>query len=91
MVGILVATAFIPDSRKPPWLGVASLGVPAVACGLTRRGRREYLDDSQLLASPPRSCAATHDAEGPARKPGLRTCGVRPDPMDGRGNYRADR
>ncbi|WP_241303955.1 amino acid permease [Burkholderia cenocepacia] len=40
MVGILVAMAFIPDQRKPLWLGVASLGVLVVAYGLTRRGRR---------------------------------------------------
>lgn len=91
MVGILVTMAFIPDPRKPLWLGVASLGVRVVAYGLTRRSRREYLDDSELPAYPPRSCAATHDAEGPARKPGLRACGFRPDPMDGRRNYRADR
>lgn len=82
--------AFIPDPRKPLWLGVASLGVPAVAYGLTRR-RREHPDDSELPAYPPRSCAATHDAEGPARKPGLRACGFRPDPMAGQRNYRADR
>ncbi|MCO2667439.1 GABA permease, partial [Pseudomonas aeruginosa] len=54
MVGILVAMAFIPDQRKPLWLGVASLGVLVVAYGLTRRGRREHLDDSELLAYPPR-------------------------------------
>ena len=33
MVGILVAMAFIPDQRKPLWLGVASLGVLVVAYG----------------------------------------------------------
>ncbi|EKS9795462.1 MULTISPECIES: amino acid permease [Burkholderia] len=54
MVGILVAMAFIPDQRKPLWLGVASLGVLIVAYGLTRRSRREPLDDSELLAYPPR-------------------------------------
>lgn len=54
MVGILVAMAFIPDQRKPLWLGVASLGVLVVAYGLTRRSRREHLDDSDLLAYPPR-------------------------------------
>lgn len=54
MVGILVAMAFIPDQRKPLWLGVASLGVLVVAYGLTRRSRREHLDDSELLAYPPR-------------------------------------
>ncbi|MBZ5795789.1 amino acid permease [Burkholderia sp. D-99] len=54
MVGILVAMAFIPDQRKPLWLGVASLGVLVVAYGLTRRSRREPLDDSELLAYPPR-------------------------------------
>ncbi|WP_107314751.1 amino acid permease [Burkholderia metallica] len=54
MVGILVAMAFIPDQRKPLWLGVASLGVLIVAYGLTRRSRREHLDDSELLAYPPR-------------------------------------
>ncbi|KVA49016.1 GABA permease [Burkholderia cepacia] len=54
MVGILVAMAFIPDQRKPLWLGVASLAVLVVAYGLTRRGRREQLDDSELLAYPPR-------------------------------------
>ncbi|MBR7940852.1 amino acid permease [Burkholderia cenocepacia] len=52
MVGILVAMAFIPDQRKPLWLGVASLGVLVVAYGLTRlracgpRGsRRNYRAD----------------------------------------------
>ncbi|MBY8607603.1 MAG: amino acid permease [Burkholderia sp.] len=54
MIGILVAMAFIPDQRKPLWLGVASLGVLVVAYGLTRRSRREHLDDSELLAYPPR-------------------------------------
>ncbi|MBY4727231.1 MULTISPECIES: amino acid permease [Burkholderia] len=54
MVGILVAMAFIPDQRKPLWLGVASLAVLIVAYGLTRRSRREPLDDSELLAYPPR-------------------------------------
>ncbi|KVH29835.1 GABA permease [Burkholderia cepacia] len=54
MVGILVAMAFIPDQRKPLWLGVASLAVLVVAYGLTRRSRREHLDDSELLAYPPR-------------------------------------
>ena len=54
MVGILVAMAFIPDQRKPLWLGVASLGVLVVAYGATRRSRREHLDDSELLAYPPR-------------------------------------
>ncbi|MGK8194544.1 amino acid permease [Burkholderia cepacia] len=54
MVGILVAMAFIPDQRKPLWLGVASLAVLIVAYGLTRRSRREHLDDSELLAYPPR-------------------------------------
>ncbi|WP_176045767.1 amino acid permease [Burkholderia sp. BCC1644] len=54
MVGILVAMAFIPDQRKPLWLGVASLGVLVVAYGLTRRSRREHLDESELLAYPPR-------------------------------------
>ncbi|WP_321941231.1 amino acid permease [Burkholderia cepacia] len=54
MVGILVAMAFIPDQRKPLWLGVASLAVLVVAYGLTRRSRREPLDDSELLAYPPR-------------------------------------
>ncbi|RAQ03830.1 GABA permease [Burkholderia cepacia] len=54
MVGILVAMAFIPDQRKPLWLGVASLAVMVVAYGLTRRSRREHLDDSELLAYPPR-------------------------------------
>ncbi|AXF23868.1 GABA permease [Burkholderia pyrrocinia] len=54
MVGILVAMAFIPDQRKPLWLGIASLGVLVVAYGLTRRSRREHLDDSELLAYPPR-------------------------------------
>ncbi|MGN8189966.1 amino acid permease [Burkholderia sp. 22088] len=54
MVGILVAMAFIPDQRKPLWLGVASLAVLAIAYGLTRRSRREHLDDSELLAYPPR-------------------------------------
>ncbi|MCA7997313.1 amino acid permease [Burkholderia metallica] len=54
MIGILVAMAFIPDQRKPLWLGVASLGVLIVAYGLTRRSRREHLDDSELLAYPPR-------------------------------------
>ena len=53
MVGILVAMAFIPDQRKPLWLGVASLGVLVVAYE-TRRSRREHLDDSELLAYPPR-------------------------------------
>ncbi|WP_321966380.1 amino acid permease [Burkholderia cepacia] len=54
MVGILVAMAFIPDQRKPLWLGVASLAVLVIAYGLTRRSRREHLDDSELLAYPPR-------------------------------------
>ncbi|KVL20392.1 amino acid permease [Burkholderia cepacia] len=54
MVGILVAMAFIPDQRKPLWLGVASLAVLVVAYGLTRRSRREHLDDGELLAYPPR-------------------------------------
>ncbi|KVF23033.1 amino acid permease [Burkholderia cepacia] len=54
MVGILVAMAFIPDQRKPLWLGVASLAVLVVAYRLTRRSRREHLDDSELLAYPPR-------------------------------------
>ncbi|HDR9489027.1 amino acid permease [Burkholderia stabilis] len=54
MIGILVAMAFIPDQRKPLWLGVASLGVLVVAYGLTRRSRREHLDESELLAYPPR-------------------------------------
>ncbi len=54
MVGILVAMAFIPDQRKPLWLGVASLAVLVAAYGLTRRSRREHLDDSELLAYPPR-------------------------------------
>ncbi|KVA36509.1 GABA permease [Burkholderia cepacia] len=54
MVGILVAMAFIPDQRKPLWLGVASLAVLVVAYGLTRRSRREHLDDSELVAYPPR-------------------------------------
>ncbi|WP_233343028.1 amino acid permease [Burkholderia cepacia] len=54
MVGILVAMAFIPDQRKPLWLGVASLAVLVVAYGLTRRSRCEHLDDSELLAYPPR-------------------------------------
>ncbi|WP_175863155.1 amino acid permease [Burkholderia cepacia] len=54
MVGILVAMAFIPDQRKPLWLGVASLAVLVIAYGLTRRRRREHLDDSELLAYPPR-------------------------------------
>ncbi|KVZ26885.1 GABA permease [Burkholderia cepacia] len=53
MVGILVAMAFIPDQRKPLWLGVASLAVLVVAYGLTRRSRREHLDDGELLAYPP--------------------------------------
>ncbi|KWF64632.1 amino acid permease [Burkholderia pseudomultivorans] len=54
MISILVAMAFIPDQRKPLWLGVASLAVLLVAYGLTRRGRREHLDESDLLAYPPR-------------------------------------
>ena len=40
MIGILVAMAFIPEQRKPLWLGVVSLGVLLVAYGLFVRGRR---------------------------------------------------
>lgn len=54
MISILVAMAFIPDQRKPLWLGVASLAVLLVAYALTRRGRREHLDESDLIAYPPR-------------------------------------
>jgi len=39
MIGILVAMAFIPEQRKPLWLGVVSLGVLLAAYGLFIRRR----------------------------------------------------
>jgi GABA permease len=39
MIAILVAMAFIPDQRKPLWLGVASLGILIVAYAVFKRGR----------------------------------------------------
>ncbi|MGN6669624.1 MAG: GABA permease, partial [Trinickia sp.] len=50
MVGILIAMAFIPDQRKPLWLGVASLGLLFVAYMVLVR-RRERLVQEQALAS----------------------------------------
>jgi GABA permease len=41
MTAILVAMAFIPDQRKPLWLGVASLGILIVAYVVFKRGRKE--------------------------------------------------
>jgi GABA permease len=41
MTAILVAMAFIPDQRKPLWLGVASLGILIVAYMVFKRGRKE--------------------------------------------------
>jgi GABA permease len=41
MMAILVAMAFIPDQRKPLWLGVASLGILIVAYVVFKRGRKE--------------------------------------------------
>ncbi len=54
MISILVAMAFIPEQRKPLWLGVASLGVLLVVYALTHRGRRANADNRDLLVYPPR-------------------------------------
>ena len=54
MISILVAMAFIPEQRKPLWLGVASLGVLLVVYALTHRGRRANVDNRDLLVYPPR-------------------------------------
>jgi GABA permease len=55
MIGILVAMAFIPDQRKPLWLGVASLGMLLLAYALFVRRRRERaVDEHELASYPPR-------------------------------------
>jgi GABA permease len=55
MIGILVAMAFIPDQRKPLWLGVASLGMLLLAYALFVRRRRERaVDEHELVSYPPR-------------------------------------
>ena len=55
MVGILVAMAFIPEQRKPLWLGVASLGLLFAAYLLFVRHRRaRYVDEHELGSYPPR-------------------------------------
>lgn len=55
MIGILVAMAFIPEQRKPLWLGVASLGILFAAYMLSVRRRRERLvDEHELVSCPPR-------------------------------------
>ena len=56
MLGILIAMAFIPDQRKPLWLGVASLGLLLVAYRVFvhRRGRARYVDEHELASYPPR-------------------------------------
>ena len=45
MVGILVAMAFIPEQRKPLWLGVVSLCVLLVAYAWRARGKRKASPD----------------------------------------------
>lgn len=47
MTAILVAMAFIPDQRKPLWLGVASLGILIVAYIVFKRGRKEVEIESE--------------------------------------------
>jgi len=56
MIGILIAMAFIPDQRKPLWLGVASLGLLLVAYRVFvhRRERTRYVDEHELASYPPR-------------------------------------
>jgi GABA permease len=56
MLGILIAMAFIPDQRKPLWLGVASLGLLLVAYRVFvhRRGRARCVDEHELASYPPR-------------------------------------
>jgi GABA permease len=55
MIGILIAMAFIPDQRKPLWLGVASLGLLLVAykAFVHRRERARYVDEHELASFPP--------------------------------------
>jgi GABA permease len=55
MIGILIAMAFIPDQRKPLWLGVASLGflLLAYAVFIRRRSDRR-IDEHELASYPPR-------------------------------------
>jgi GABA permease len=47
--------AFIPDQRKPLWLGVASLGLLLVAykAFVHRRERARYVDKHELASFPP--------------------------------------
>lgn len=55
MIGILVAMAFIPEQRKPLWLGVASLGLLFSAYVLfVRRRREQRVDEHELASYPPR-------------------------------------
>jgi GABA permease len=55
MIGILIAMAFIPDQRKPLWLGVASLAMLLLAYALFVRRRRERaVDEHELASYPPR-------------------------------------
>jgi len=52
MVSILVAMAFIPEQRKPLWLGVVSLAVLLVAYAwIQRRSRRRELQQSFMAWS----------------------------------------
>jgi GABA permease len=55
MIGILIAMAFIPDQRKPLWLGVASLGLLLLAYAVFIGRRRDRsVDEHELASYPPR-------------------------------------
>jgi GABA permease len=69
MIGILVAMAFIPEQRKPLWLGVASLGVLLVVYAWFFRGGRSrgHEEEPSFLTWPPsalEACATSQYAVG---------------------------
>jgi GABA permease len=64
MIGILIAMAFIPDQRKPLWLGVASLGLMLVAYKVfvSRRGNGRYAADPELASCQSRATIVSADS-----------------------------
>jgi GABA permease len=64
MIGILIAMAFIPDQRKPLWLGVASLGLMLVAYKVfvSRRGNGRYAADPELASYQSRATIVSADS-----------------------------
>jgi GABA permease len=50
MLGILVAMAFIPEQRKPLWLGVVSLALVFAAYWICVRRRQRRIDEHELVS-----------------------------------------